>query len=238
MPLMFGVHHQRINESQTEHDPKRRVREKEEEREEIREVEKTGQRRHDVPSRVRKNFRIGSGAFDIQRINVHLVAQIKEGAPVLIADVAGERKFHRQCAKKNGRPLSGTAVTLIKQPENSSGNGSAAAADFERDRRRKQERDRNHVRDFRHRCEIQGEGDAVVKIVAIGIESEGDISAMREILLQRGQLRGGKGVGVVQWVVGETFVLQECVGRAVRNQPMRVAVETRTDEVVGEIGDW
>ena len=125
-----GVHHQRINESQTEHDPKRCVREKEEEREEIREVEKTGQRRHDIPACVRKNFRIGSGAFDIQRINVHLVAQVKVGALVLIADVAGERKFRRDAQKKNGRPLSGTAVTLIKQPENSSGNGSATAADF------------------------------------------------------------------------------------------------------------
>ena len=61
-----GVHHQRINKSQDEHDPKRCVREKEEESEEEREVDKLGQRRHDVPARVRKNFRIGSWAFDIR----------------------------------------------------------------------------------------------------------------------------------------------------------------------------
>ena len=46
------IDHQRINESEDQHDPERRVRIQKEEREEIREMEQTRERRDDIPARV------------------------------------------------------------------------------------------------------------------------------------------------------------------------------------------
>jgi len=48
------VDHQRIYKSEDQHDPEGRARIKKEEREEIREVEQTGERRNDIPPRVRE----------------------------------------------------------------------------------------------------------------------------------------------------------------------------------------
>ena len=65
------IDHQRIKKSQGEHDPERRVRKNEEEREEVKKMKQTGKGRNNVPTRVREDFRVSGGTFDTDRIWVH-----------------------------------------------------------------------------------------------------------------------------------------------------------------------
>src|SRR6266403_4807370 len=66
-----GVHHQRVDETENQHHPERRVRIQKEEPEKIGEVKKAGRCREHVPTRVREQSRIGRGPLGADYIGVH-----------------------------------------------------------------------------------------------------------------------------------------------------------------------
>src|SRR6267142_1635031 len=65
------VDHQRVDETQNEHEPERRVRVEEEQGEEKREMEKTRRGGDRVPATEGEDFRVGRDAFDLNRIRGH-----------------------------------------------------------------------------------------------------------------------------------------------------------------------
>ena len=62
------VYHQRVNETQDQHDPERCVWIKKEKAEKIREMKKAGQRRYSIPASVSKEFRVGGRAINPDRV--------------------------------------------------------------------------------------------------------------------------------------------------------------------------
>jgi hypothetical protein len=63
------VHHQRVNEAENQHHPKRRVRIQKEEADEICEMKETGQCGDRVPTRVRKDARVRRRTFDREDVS-------------------------------------------------------------------------------------------------------------------------------------------------------------------------
>ena len=63
------VHHQRINEAENQHHPKRGVRIEEEEADKIGEMKQARQRGNHVPAGVRENLRVGRRAFDADGVS-------------------------------------------------------------------------------------------------------------------------------------------------------------------------
>ena len=65
------IHHQRVNETENQHYPKRCVRVQKEESEKIGEMQKPGQSGHCVPPRVREDPRVSRGSLGANCVSVH-----------------------------------------------------------------------------------------------------------------------------------------------------------------------
>ena len=71
-PVDVRIDHQRVDESENQHDPKRRVREKKVECEEVSEVKQAGERGKGVPSRMREQPGICCRPFYSNNFGIHL----------------------------------------------------------------------------------------------------------------------------------------------------------------------
>src|SRR5882724_1992567 len=66
-----GVHHQRVDETENQHHPERRVRVEKEKAEKVGEMKKPGRCREHVPTRVREHARVGRGSIDADGVAGH-----------------------------------------------------------------------------------------------------------------------------------------------------------------------
>ena len=77
-----GIDHESVNESQNEHDPERRAREKEEESKEVGEMEKARAYRDGIPTGVGKQLRVGGGPVYSDGVSGHEISEEKSRAVV------------------------------------------------------------------------------------------------------------------------------------------------------------